>query len=290
MLATILGLGVSISIFLSVLSYGLQAGKDDFLYLFRRPVQLIKAILSINVIMPVFVFLLVMLFKLESVVEVALVALAISPVPPILPNKALKGGGGKSFTFGLLAAISLLSIVLVPLVLKIFETVFDRSARFSEFSVIKTILMTVIVPLILGMVICYFAPAFSERIASPLGKIAMIILILSFLPILIALLPAMWSLIGSGTILAIAAFAIVGVTVGHFLGGPDPNDRVVLALATSSRHPAIAIALTAANVGEAETKLAAAAILLYVIVGGIVATPYLAWLTDDKTHIEEKAA
>jgi len=280
-LMLIIGIGIKLSLFLAVLSYGMQSTLDDVLYLFRRPGQLARALVSMFVVMAVFVAVLVAFFDLNPVIEIALIALAVSPVPPILPNKALKSGGSKSFTFGLLVAVSLLSVIVVPLALKFFGAVFGRQADLSEISVGITILTSVVLPLVIGMLIRHFAPDFSERFAAPLGKIAMLILILACLPILIALFPLMWSLIGNGTILAIIAFVLVGITAGHFLGGPDPDDRTVLALATTSRHPAIAIALASAGVAENETKLAVAAVFLYILVSGIVAAPYLAWLRND---------
>ena len=285
----IIGIAIKLSLFLVVLSFGLAASFGDVLYLFRRPSKLIRALVSINVIMPVFVGLMIALFNFQPVVEIALVALSVSPVPPILPNRAFKTGGGKSFTFGLLAAASLLSLAMIPLVLNIFAAIFRREAQFSEQSVITTILTSVILPFAVGMSIRHFAPDFSERVAAPLGKIAMIILLLAALPIVLGMLPVLWEIIGNGTILAIAAFALVGVTFGHFLGGPDPHERSVLALATSSRHPAIAIALTSANVDETETKLAMGAIILYILVSGIVAAPYLAWLDKDRSEEKKEA-
>jgi BASS family bile acid:Na+ symporter len=113
----------------------------------------------------------------------------------------------------------------------------------------------------------------------------MIVLLLSFLPILIfGLLPTIWSVATLGTISAIIAFTLIGITFGHFLGGPDPNDRTALALATSTRHPGIAIALAVSNIAEAEAVRAVAVVLLYLLVSGIVATPYLNWLSTSKTQ------
>ena len=149
-LLTIIGLAIKLSLMLTVFSYGIQAGLNDVLYLFRRPAQLVRAVLSISVIMPIFVGLLVAVFNFQPVVAVALVALAVSPVPPILPNKALKSGGGKSFTFGLLAAVSLLSIVTIPLSLKVFEFAFSHPTHFSESSIISALLTSVILPFTAG--------------------------------------------------------------------------------------------------------------------------------------------
>jgi len=72
-----------------------------------------------------------------------------------------------------------------------------------------------------------------------------------------------------------AVLALVALAAGHLLGGPDPEDRAVLALSSAARHPAIAIAI--AHVNFPDQKLAPAAVLLYVLVSGIVTVPYLKW-------------
>ena len=72
------------------------------------------------------------------------------------------------------------------------------------------------------------------------------------------------------------AFTVVGVAVGHWLGGPVPHERRVLALATASHHPGLAIAIAVANF-PAQRLLIAAAVILFLIVNLIVLLPYTAW-------------
>ena len=276
--AAILVVTLQVSIFVSVLSYGMQSSIADFLYLFRRPGMLIRALISMNVVMPLFVGVVVALFSLDPVVEAALIALACCPVPPILRSQALRSDSQRSFAFGLLAAASLLSLIIVPVIFRIFGAVFQREEHFSALGALRAILITVILPLVIGIAIHHFARAFSDRYAILIGRIGFLLLIIAFLPMLVSLLGPMWSLVGNGTIMALIAFALVGVTAGHILGGPDPADRTVLSLATASRHPAIAVALTSGNMTEAQRKSAAAAIVLYLLVSTIVVGPYLNWL------------
>lgn len=281
----ILGLLIQLSIFLTVLSFGMMANWSDVVYLFRRPGQLIRALLSLNVIMPVAMLLIALFFNLHPAVEVALIALAVSPVPPMLPGQLLKAGGTRAFTFGLLAAISLLSIIVIPVVLIVFDQLTPGEVKFSVPSIFMTVVTSVAVPIIIGMLIRHFAPNFSERYASTINKIAMIVLVVSFLPILIfGLLPLIWSIATGGAMLAIVAFTVIGITVGHLLGGPDPADRTALALATTARHPGIAIALASANLEATHFRAAVAAVILYLLLSGIVATPYLNWLVGHKTR------
>jgi hypothetical protein len=59
------------------------------------------------------------------------------------------------------------------------------------------------------------------------------------------------------TVLIIAGMAVFGPIVGHALGGPDPDNRTVLALSTTSRHPAIALASAVAAGAETKSELEA---------------------------------
>ncbi len=67
----------------------------------------------------------------------------------------------------------------------------------------------------------------------------------------------------------------IGLAVGHWLGGPDPNDRTVLALAAASRHPGVALAISSANFPGDEAVLPA--LLLYLLAATVLAIPYVKW-------------
>jgi BASS family bile acid:Na+ symporter len=111
--------------------------------------------------------------------------------------------------------------------------------------------------------------------AKPVSLGATILLLAIALPVLFTTWPAIVSLIGNGTVVAIAAFILAGLAVGHLLGGPDPDDRTVLAFCTAFRHPGVAIAIAGANFpGQ---KLVPAAVLLYLLVSAVVSIPILAW-------------
>jgi bile acid:Na+ symporter, BASS family len=84
---------------------------------------------------------------------------------------------------------------------------------------------------------------------------------------------AVLSLVRDGTILTLTAFALIGLIIGHLLGGPELGHRTVLALSTASRHPAVALAIAQANFPE--QKLSGAAILWYLILSGVVSAFYL---------------
>jgi BASS family bile acid:Na+ symporter len=136
-------------------------------------------------------------------------------------------------------------------------------------------LITVLSPLAAGIAARHLAPSLAERIAKPINLIATIVLLAGAVLIVVSAWPVISSLVGNGTVLVFAAFVLFGLMIGHVLGGPEPEDRTVLALSTASRHPGIALAVAGANYpGQ---KLVLAAVALYLIVNVIVSIPYLNW-------------
>ena len=274
-LATLVPLMLKASVFLTVIAIGLTTTPEDAVYLFKRPGLLFRTLLSMNVIMPVVAILLWYAFAFPLPVKIALVCLAISPVPPILPKKGLKAGARASYVIGLLVSLALLSIVTVPLGLYIVGRLLGWDVQIGSLEVAKIVGMTVLLPLGIGILIHQAAPAFAEKIARPVSLVSTVALFLGILAILFVAWPAIWSLIGSGGVLAIVIFVAVGLAVGHFLGGPDSDDRSMLAIATATRHPGVALAVAHANAPH--NKLVLGAILLTLLVNLIVSMPYVNW-------------
>ena len=88
--------------------YGLRAEFTDLLYLFRRPALLVRSLIAVLVVMPAVAVVLARWFDFAPTVEIALVALAISPLPPLLPTREAKAGGGERYGLGLMVVLALL--------------------------------------------------------------------------------------------------------------------------------------------------------------------------------------
>ena len=82
---------------------GMSATLRDVTYLVRERGLLFRSFLSMFVVMPVAVAFVAHVSNLPEAVKIALVALAIAPVPPILPRRELKAGGHAAYAVGLLA-------------------------------------------------------------------------------------------------------------------------------------------------------------------------------------------
>src|SRR3954451_22154724 len=274
-MATLLPLLLKASLALLVFSLGLSATLQDTTHLFRRPGQLARALVAMFVVMPITALILARAFHPHPAVKIALVALALSPLPPTFSRKALKQGGRLSYVAGLLVAATLVAVPLIPLSLELIERNRDLPLQMQPTAVLGLVFWSLLLPLSVGIVFRRVRPAFAEGAAGPISTIAFAVLMLGVIPILIRGWPALISLVGNGTLLAMVVLVLVGLATGHMLGGPDPEDRTVLALSTAARHPAIAIAIAHANFPD--QTLAPAAVLLYVLVSVIAGMPYLQW-------------
>jgi bile acid:Na+ symporter, BASS family len=273
-LADYIRLGIQLSIVLMVLGLGMTAKPRDAAHLVRRPALLVRSLLAMLVIMPLFVMALDQTLTLLHPIAIALICLAVSPVPPVLPNKAIKAGGDTSYAIGLLATAAVLSIVFVPAAVGLLGAIYGADVGIPIGTIALVIAVSVLLPLAVGLIIGHVAPAVSARLAKPISMAGTLLLLLCLVPVFITAWPAIELLVGNGTIAAFAAFVVVGLAVGHLLGGPHPADRTVLALCTATRHPGIAIAIAAANFPESPVT---PAVLLYLLVAIVLSIPYVAW-------------
>jgi len=275
-LSALVGLALRASICLIVFSLGLGSTHQDALYLFRHPGQLVRSLFAMNVIMPLVAAALAAPFGLNPAQQLTLIALSVSPVPPILPKKELSAGGRASYAVSLLVTAALLAIVLVPLSLRLLAPLFSVEAHMPMHIVARLVAITVVIPVGAGIVVRWLAPGLAARLAPKISLGALVLLALAVVMILWSAWPAAWLMVGDGRVLALAVFVVIGLVVGHLLGGPSPEDRTVLALSAAQRHPGMALAIAGALFPQHQ-KLVTGGIVLYLLVGTILSVPYLIW-------------
>jgi bile acid:Na+ symporter, BASS family len=224
-LATLIPLVLKVSIMLNVFGLGLNASAQDATSLFRRPHQLLRSLLAMHVVMLLCTTVLAVNFDLHPAVKIALVALAVSPIPPLLSKKTRKAGGEASYAIGLVVAAALLAIVIVPVAVELLGRAFGKPTHMSPGAVALIVLSTVLAPLVVGIAVRSLAAACAARMARSVSLVATVLLIASALPIVFTAWPA---------------------------------------LATASRHPGVALAIAHASFPGQKLVLAAVLLYLLV--------------------------
>jgi BASS family bile acid:Na+ symporter len=270
--------GVSLAVL--VFGSGLGARFSDVSALLRRPALLARSLISMLVVAPALAVALVSLFDLNREVAIALVALSISPLPPLLPSRGERAGGRPEFGLGLVLLLAVLSVPIIMASAAILQAVFGRDYVATPWAITRLLTLTMVAPLVAGMVLARISPPTARRLEGPLEKMQRWLLPIAMIVLLISAAPDIWSLIGNHSLTAIGIFVVGTFAVGHLLGGSDRQYAAVLAFASSCRHPATALALASANFPGIDEH---AAVALYGVVTAIVGALYTVWLRRSRS-------
>jgi BASS family bile acid:Na+ symporter len=137
---------------------------------------------------------------------------------------------------------------------------------------------------ILGLILQHFAPKLVAVIGKPLNVLANVLFLLLVIAIIgvLAIAPELRAglLLGWPAIAAILIIAVAAVTIGHLLGGPRPDRRAGLAVASLARNVGLALFIAGVS-GNGEGVIPA--VLAYMLLGTAVAIPYSLWIKRQVT-------
>ncbi|MFN3983286.1 MAG: hypothetical protein ACK4SA_23150 [Caldilinea sp.] len=264
------------SILLIVFSIGLANPPGTIRAGLRQPWRIGRAMLAMFVALPLFTLVVTSVLRLDTASRVALLALSVSPMPPIMSLKARKLGGQLDYALTIHLAAVPVALLAAPVLVWLAELLFGRHATIDELAELRVLLITMVVPLLLGIGLAHATPRLAESMARPARLLGSVLLVAGVAAIFWRHLPAILEVAIGPISLAIASMTVFGLWIGYSLGGPDRGNRHALAIATASRHPGVAIAMIA-TVDLAARQPIVTAIILYVIVTTILCLPYRWW-------------
>ena len=114
--AAIAKLAFGMSLAVVVFGSGLGARFSDVTALLHRPGLLARSLIAVLVLAPALAVALVLVLDVHREVAIALVALSISPLPPLLPSRGAKAGGRSEYALGLVLvlALSAVPVIMIP--------------------------------------------------------------------------------------------------------------------------------------------------------------------------------
>lgn len=274
--ATLVKLIIVSGIALNVIAIGVRARPQDALALLRKPELAVRAMAAMFLFVPGFVLLLTIFLNLSGPVAAVLLALSVAPMPPLISNKELKAGGDPEYAIGLQMLATVFSILAVPIMLMVAGVMFGGRYPFQPTALVMVLTLTVAAPMLIGMAIGHFFPAWRESVGLWAGRIGLLALGGGAIALLAARGSDIIDRLGDGTLLITIVVTGFALAIGHLLGGPDEGNRSALAITCAARHPGVAITVVAPLMPDA-----AAAVLgmtgLYFLVSFAMTIPYLKW-------------
>ena len=172
---------------LIMLGLGLSLTIQDFIRVIKIPKDFVVGFISQLVLLPIIAILIALLLKLPTELAIGLMLIACAP-GGVTSNVITKfADGDVALSITLTAVISLISIVSVPFIM-------FASIDFFKIEIVKEISMNdialkmflvVTVPVIIGMIIKYFAKSFVNNQTGLIQKVSVVLFMVVFVSIYI---------------------------------------------------------------------------------------------------------
>ena len=190
--------GISLAVL--VFGSGLGARFDDVSALLRRPGLLARSLFAVLIVAPALAVALVWALDLSKEVAIALVALAVSPLPPLLPGRGERAGSRAEYGLGLVFILAVLALSAIAVAAVILEALFGRDYVVTPWAVGRLLILSILLPLAAGMTVARISPTTARRLSVPIETAQRWLLPFAMVVLLISAAPQMLALIGNHTL------------------------------------------------------------------------------------------
>ena len=238
-----------------------------------RNVRLILIALALNFLLaPGLAWLLTKIIPLDPGYAIALLLLGGAAGAPFLPKLAATARGDLALAVALMALLTCGTILFMPFALPLLIP----GLKADAWSIAQPLLLLIVSPLVAGMLVKRMAPSVAARLSPILAIISNVSLLLLF-GLLIGLnIPALRSVVGSGSLFAAILYVVGLFAVAWMLPGLPREVRGVLALAGAARNFGAALVPAAANFND-DPKIAVG-LIVNAVAGLVLSFLAAAWL------------
>ena len=276
---TILIIGIYLFIMTSMLFIGLGHTWRDILAPFKNVKLVLFALLVNLVLIPVAGYLIATVFALSGALLVGFLLMTSAPGASYAPRIAEIAEGDVPFSTGLMFLLSTVALVSAPITILL---LLPEGTVVSVWPVIRTLLLLMFIPMVIGLLIRARKPSFAERLMGPVVWTSYIMILVVMLTALAAKLfsqdpvGGVISLFGTLGIISIVLAVGISVILGYLFGGPAEGTRRSLATGSANRNTGMALLFAASISSEVSEILAVlvAYIVIQILITGIVAAKW----------------
>lgn len=228
----------------TMLAIGLRVHLAEVIAVARQTRLVAWALVANFLLVPLVTVGLLYLFAPQPMIAAGFLILAVCPGAPVGPLFASIAKADVPAAIGKMVILAGLSAVLSPLLLAglLSRLGTDNELHVSYLSIVRTLLVTQMLPLMIGIGIYERAPRLAAWIAKPLNLLAN----LALLAVVVLLLIDQYETLADirmrgwlGMLLLLAA----SLAIGWLCGGPSLATRKSLSLTTSARNAAVGLVI-----------------------------------------------
>lgn len=221
----------------SMLSVGLSYTVRQIVDPLRNVLGVVLALVANFAMVPLLAYAVAKLLSLDRSLELGLILVAFAAGAPIVLKLAEIAGGNTAFTSGLLVLLLLVTLIYLPFVVPLAEP----NVTVSVGAIARPLVLTMLLPLDIGLVLRARSPDWSGRLQPSVAKIANIALITLLVLMIVVHLPAILDVFGTGAIFAALLVLAGAFGTGYLFGAFGEDLRDEMALTTAQRNFAAAL-------------------------------------------------
>ncbi|WP_236975252.1 bile acid:sodium symporter family protein [Membranihabitans maritimus] len=160
----------------------LELKVKDFIRVFLNPKSTLIGLTSQLVLLPLFTFLLVILWDAPDSMKLGLLMVAACPGGNVSNYLVHRSGGNTALSITLTSVVTMTSIVLTPLLFYIYSTYFFKIDAGKDLAVdpgkmIWILVQLILIPLILGMTLNHYLPNLVKKVKSIIKSLSIFLLL-----------------------------------------------------------------------------------------------------------------
>ncbi|MGQ9427232.1 hypothetical protein ACXYTJ_15795 [Gilvimarinus sp. F26214L] len=254
----------------SMIAAGAGNRLADVLQPLRNLSALLRAIVANFVLVPLLAVVVLRLLDVSQPIAIGLFLVATAAGAPFLIKLAAVAATDLALSTTLLLVLLPVTIVYMPIVVPLALPAADVSA----IAIARPLLLTMLVPLALGLLLRVYAEAWALRAQALLAMVSTLALVVLIVATVAANLSGILAVFRTSAIVAIVIVIGGAFVIGFLLGGPTVRGREVLGLGTSQRNIAAATVVATQAVGHPNTVTM---VVVSSLVGFAILFP-VAWL------------
>jgi predicted Na+-dependent transporter len=236
-------LGVLIFVITSMLGMGFSLTISQIMAPLKNRRLIILSLVANFVLVPILALVIVGVIPLSEGLKIGLILVGFAAGAPFLPKLVQLAKGDMAFTAGLMVLLMVVTIAFLPIVLPFVLT----GVQVNPWEIARSLVVLMLIPLGIALFIRARYEEVAKGLIHTMTMAANLSLVAMFIGYFVGYWDVTYGVLGTGGILVAVLLVIGAVIIGYLLGGPDKNNKTVLALGTGQRNLAAAFAVASSN-------------------------------------------
>jgi len=235
----------------SMLAVGFRYTIQEIVGPLRNLRLVIGAVVANFIVVPILAYGITRLMSFGEDREIGLLVVSCAAGAPFLIKLAQMAGSDVAIATGLLVLLLVITVPYMPIVVPRIAS----AANVSAASIARPLVLSMLLPLAVGLIAGKFVPEWTNRLLPMLGSLSTIALVTLVVSTVLANFDEILDVFGTGAILAALLFIVSAFATGYVLGITGRGTRDELALGTAQRNIAAATVVATQSINRADTTV-----------------------------------